>query len=155
MPAAPAPVVPAPPVASASLSQEAPAQPGKPPAAAPAPAAPAASATPLVASLTAEGPEGAVYPLLEDECFVGRDPSNAVVISDRGISTRHARILRTAEGFVVEDLKSRNGTFVNGEPVKERRLLADKDVIRFGVAVLTFHVAKEMEVGENTREKER
>ena len=154
--ATPAPVVPAPPAASVSRSQEPPAQSANPPAAAPAPAVPDEWETPLVASLTEEGPEGAVYPLLEDECFVGRDPSSAVAISDRGISTRHARILRTAEGFVVEDLKSRNGTFVNGEPVKEHRLLVDKDVIRFGMAVLTFHVAREVEVGSKTLfEKER
>ena len=97
-----------------------------------------------------DGPSGAVYPLLEDECGVGRASSNVVTLTDGSISGKHARILRTPEGFVVEDLKSRNGTFVNGEQVKERHPLADKDVVRFGKVLLTFHLANEMKVGEQT-----
>ena len=44
---------------------------------------------------------------------------------------------------MIEDLQSRNGTFVNGEQVKEKRLLADGDLIRLGKVIMTFNVARE------------
>jgi pSer/pThr/pTyr-binding forkhead associated (FHA) protein len=87
---------------------------------------------------------------MSDEVIVGRDAGNGVSIQDGSVSTRHARITRTPEGFVLEDLKSRNGTFVNGEPVKEKRLLVDNDLIRFGRVVLTFNTAREIAPGERT-----
>jgi hypothetical protein len=103
----------------------------------------------LAGSLTAEGE--ATHPLLDDEVVVGRDPSNAINLADVSVSSRHARILRTPEGFVVEDLQSRNGTFVNGERVLAARTLADNDVVRFGRVVLTFNVAAETHAGDVTR----
>jgi pSer/pThr/pTyr-binding forkhead associated (FHA) protein len=51
---------------------------------------------------------------------------------------------------VLEDLQSRNGTFVNGEVVKEKRLLADGDLIRLGKVILTFNLAREGKAGEKT-----
>ena len=75
---------------------------------------------------------------------------SGIVISDGSVSSRHARIVRTPEGFVIEDLQSRNGTFVNGERIVERRALADNDVVRFGRVILTFNVASEMRVGDTT-----
>jgi FHA domain/Domain of unknown function (DUF4388) len=104
----------------------------------------------LVGSLSAEAGSGAMHPLMSDEVIVGRDAGNGVSIQDGSVSTRHARITRTPEGFVLEDLKSRNGTFVNGEPVKEKRLLVDNDLIRFGRVVLTFNTAREIAPGERT-----
>jgi hypothetical protein len=101
-------------------------------------------------SLTNTGESGDVHPLLDDELVIGRDPTSGVVISDGSVSSRHARILRTPEGFVIEDLQSRNGTFVNGERIVERRALADNDVVRFGRVILTFNVASEMRVGDTT-----
>jgi hypothetical protein len=101
-------------------------------------------------SLTNTGDSGDVHPLLDDELVIGRDPMSGVVISDGSVSSRHARILRTPEGFVIEDLQSRNGTFVNGERIVERRALADNDVVRFGRVILTFNVASEMRVGDTT-----
>jgi FHA domain/Domain of unknown function (DUF4388) len=101
-------------------------------------------------SLTNTGEPADVHPLLDDEQVIGRDPTSAIVIADGSVSSRHARILRTPEGFVIEDLQSRNGTFVNGERIVERRALADNDVVRFGRVILTFNVASEMRVGDTT-----
>ena len=103
----------------------------------------------LVGTLSGEA-AGGMHPLLSDEMFVGRDAANAVSIQDGSVSTRHARITRTPEGFALEDLQSRNGTFVNGEQVKGKRILVDNDIIRFGRVVLTFNAAKEVESGERT-----
>ncbi len=85
-----------------------------------------------------------MWPLLEDEYSLGRIESNAIVVNDSTVSSKHARIFRSGDGFYLEDLQSRNGTFVNGDRVTEKRLLADHDVIRFGRVVLTFNIASEM-----------
>lgn len=121
----------------------------------PAPSSPATSTGikrgTLVGSLITQGADESVHPLLDDEYVIGRDRASAIVLSDGSVSSRHARIVRMPEGFVLEDLQSRNGTFVNGERISGPRPLADKDVIRFGRVVLTFNLAAETRVGEKTR----
>jgi pSer/pThr/pTyr-binding forkhead associated (FHA) protein len=105
----------------------------------------------LVGSLTPDGTPDNVYPLLDSAYTLGRAPGNTISIPDGSVSSNHARILRTPEGFVLEDLQSRNGTFVNGEPVAEKRLLADGDLIRLGKIIMTFNVAREGKAGEQTQ----
>ncbi|HEX8153879.1 MAG TPA: FHA domain-containing protein, partial [Thermoanaerobaculia bacterium] len=102
-------------------------------------------------SLTASGTNAAVYPLLDDEQSIGRTDANAICFSDASVSSRHARILRTDEGFVLEDLGSRNGTWVNGEKVTAPRLLVDKDLVRFGKIVVTYNTAIERRKLETTQ----
>lgn len=97
----------------------------------------------LVGSLTPDDRPESVYPLLDAECVIGRAPDCAITIGDGSISSRHARVVRSAEGFRIEDLQSRNGTFVNGEKVDQPRLLADGDVVRLGKVIMTFNVAQE------------
>lgn len=104
----------------------------------------------LSGSLTSTASDALAYALIEDEQTIGRDESNAVAIPDGSVSSKHAKISRGAEGFFIEDLGSRNGTFVNGEKVTERRLLADNDVIRLGKVVFTFNVARELVRGRTT-----
>ncbi len=99
--------------------------------------------TPPIASLTG-GTAGDVWPLFEDEYFIGRTDANAIVINDTTVSSKHARIFRGADGFYLEDLQSRNGTFINGERVTEKRRLADHDVIRFGRMIVTFNIASDV-----------
>lgn len=105
----------------------------------------------LVGSLTPDGAPDRVFPLLDAEQTIGRTPENNIVVADASISSHHARILRTPQGFVVEDLRSRNGTFVNGERVTEKRLLADGDLIRIGRVILIFNVARESKTGDVTQ----
>lgn len=64
---------------------------------------------------------------------VGRDPGVGVTISHDSVSRMHARLDREPDGLYVVDLKSRNGTYVNGADV-ERERLADGDVVAFGLA---------------------
>lgn len=104
----------------------------------------------LVGSLTPDGAPDSVYPLLDAEYSIGRAPSNSIPVQDASVSSNHARILRTNEGFVLEDLQSRNGTFVNGEKVTDKRLLADGDLIRIGKVIMTFNIAREAKQGETT-----
>jgi pSer/pThr/pTyr-binding forkhead associated (FHA) protein len=102
----------------------------------------------LVGVLTPEG--GGPHPIVEDETTIGRDNTNAVAIPDGSVSTKHARILRGADGFEIEDLGSRNGTFVNGEKVGGKRPLKDGDLLRLGKIILTFNLPKEAESGDAT-----
>ncbi len=104
----------------------------------------------LVGSLTPDAAPDNVYPLLDSVYTLGRAPGNSISIADSSVSSFHARIDRTPEGFVLEDLQSRNGTFVNGEPVKEKRLLVDGDLIRLGKIIMTFNLAREGKAGEKT-----
>ena len=63
---------------------------------------------------------------------LGRGSECDVVINDVSISRRHAQILRQANGYFVQDLESRNGTMVNGEPLHEPRLLHIGDIVCVG-----------------------
>ena len=77
---------------------------------------------PSRATLTlVSGPNaGAIYPLLLDENVIGRTRDCAIRIEDPGISRRHARIVRRGpEEYYLEDLGSRNGTFVRGNKVSQ------------------------------------
>jgi hypothetical protein len=105
----------------------------------------------LVGSLTPDDAPESVYPLLDADCVIGRAPDCAINIADGSVSSRHARIVREPQGFVLEDLQSRNGTFVNGEKVDQPRLLADGDVVRLGKVVLTFNVAQEAVAAPKTQ----
>jgi len=67
----------------------------------------------------------------------GRSPSTDVQLRDRTVSRRHFQVRWEDQGYVLEDLGSNNGTFVNGRPVRTARL-ADGDVIRAGFVELEF-----------------
>ena len=63
-----------------------------------------------------------VIPLTEPEYLLGRHRDNNIQLTDLGVSGFHARIYRGPEGYVIEDLKSRNGTWVNGARVYQATL---------------------------------
>lgn len=80
--------------------------------------------------------------------ILGRGPSSAFVLGDRAVSREHA-VIRPEEGFgfVVEDLDSRTGTFVNG--VRTRKaVLQDGDSLRLGATILRVRVAADSLQGE-------
>jgi len=79
------------------------------------------------------------FPLTKDTATLGRHRNNDIVISDAKVSSFHARIDRTVEGHTLVDLKSRNGSHVNGKRV-ENQLLGNGDEIRVGTARLTYRV---------------
>lgn len=76
---------------------------------------------------------------LKDSMTLGRTPGNDLVFSDAGCSGRHATIRRDRSGWVIEDLGSTNGTWVNGEWIKEPCPLHEGDVIQLGAQVLRVH----------------
>ena len=68
---------------------------------------------------------------------IGRLPDNMMVIDNPAVSGRHARVYKEGNQYVLEDLKSTNGTFVNDKPVARHTLL-DGDVILVGKHTLVF-----------------
>jgi len=70
------------------------------------------------------------FQLSKDDIVIGRDDDCDIVIPDRQVSRRHVRIYREDDAYFVEDLESRNGTWVNGQQLKGSRRLYDNDVIQ-------------------------
>ena len=81
--------------------------------------------------------KGKLFPLAGGGLSIGRDPSNAISLLDSLVSRHHCVIHKDADGFRLQDLESRNNTFVGGVPVRERILLHG-DQIRIGNSVLIF-----------------
>ena len=82
---------------------------------------------------------GVVIDLTKEVSMMGRDVTNDVVVGDAEVSRQHARITRTPAGYVLEDLGSTNGTFVNGDRLAAPRVLNAGDLIGVGENVtLTF-----------------
>ncbi|MEK6768442.1 MAG: trypsin-like peptidase domain-containing protein [Gemmatimonadota bacterium] len=81
---------------------------------------------------------------------IGRHPLSDVRFDaekDLDASTRHAAIVKTGDSYLLRDLGSRNGTFVNGEKIEGDRTLADGDKLRFGGhgPEVEFNVQREQE----------
>jgi diguanylate cyclase (GGDEF)-like protein len=105
-----------------------------------------ASAEAIVVVLQPPGANpGRRFALNKSEHVVGRRAETEIPIDVDSVSRRHARFTKSAEGWVVEDLGSTNGTFVNDDKI-ERRLLGDGDIVRFGEAVVKFLSGSNIEV---------
>ncbi|MBI4859163.1 MAG: FHA domain-containing protein [Candidatus Riflebacteria bacterium] len=83
-------------------------------------------------------PDTCEHYLLEDSLTIGRDPANLLQLRDPQVGRRHARILRSGDRFLLQDLGGRNGTFVNGERIDRERPLADMDQVQIGGVTITF-----------------
>ena len=81
--------------------------------------------------------KGSSFPLSGLEVSIGREPTNLMPILDASVSRRHCLIRREADGFKIQDLKSRNSTFVNGVPVTEK-ILVSGDEIKIGNSLFVF-----------------
>jgi hypothetical protein len=88
--------------------------------------------------LVKDGKESS-FPLTKDSYTIGRHKNNDIVISNPKVSSFHARIDRSTNGFMLVDLKSRNGSWVNGKKI-ENELLETGDEVRLGPAKLTYKV---------------
>jgi len=77
------------------------------------------------------------YPLLKDSVSIGRQHDNTVVIDNLAVSGYHARIDMAGSAYILTDLQSTNGTFVNDEKIVSQKL-AHGDNIAIGKHVLLF-----------------
>ncbi len=111
-----------------------------------------ASAQELRESVPAAGDRKLVYRLIWanreialsfGENLLGRDDNAIIWIDDALVSRRHARIVIDETGAVLEDLGSRNGTYLRGKRIEAPTKLADEDQVTIGPASVIFRVFKE------------
>jgi diguanylate cyclase (GGDEF)-like protein len=88
---------------------------------------------------------GQMFPIRETETVIGRAADASVRLNDDGVSRRHAKIVYKQDEVTVEDMKSANGTLLNGQLV-ERAVLRDGDKIQVGsTTILKFTYADRLE----------
>ena len=81
--------------------------------------------------------KGAILTLDSTELSIGRDKANVLVIDEPAVSRQHCLVRAREDGYRIRDLASRNGTYVNGMPVKERTL-HNGDQIQVGYCAMLF-----------------
>lgn len=85
---------------------------------------------------------GKTYDLSKSEITLGRDTTNDVAINDAEVSRKHARITLQGGSFILEDLGSTNGTFVDGRRLMGPHSLSSGDLVLLGENVsLRFEAA--------------
>ncbi len=76
-----------------------------------------------------------VYPLEDDQVAIGRELSNDIILPEPKVSRYHIRLERVSRGFILHDLKTSNGTFINRHRVNLPTLLQPGDYIAIADAV--------------------
>jgi len=84
---------------------------------------------------------GMSFPLAGNQVVIGREEGLDIVLQDPEASRRHVRISWHGGSFVVEDMGSTNGTFVNGVQITAPQILNPGDSIGIGQTVLVFQMA--------------
>jgi len=90
---------------------------------------------------------GVTFPLEGDQLIIGRDASNNVAINDAEISRKHSRLSFQGGKYVLEDLGSTNGTFVNGQRLAGPVVLKPGDVVSLGEQIVLMYDAINMDPG--------
>ncbi|MBI3241927.1 MAG: FHA domain-containing protein [Chloroflexi bacterium] len=92
------------------------------------------------------GPQtGQRWPLNKEELIIGRGAECDILINDKTVSRRHARVKREANRWMLYD-ESKNGTHVNGQPISGSHLLKDGDIVAIATAVKLVYVGSEATV---------
>ncbi|NWF64129.1 MAG: FHA domain-containing protein [Chloroflexi bacterium] len=84
---------------------------------------------------------GVTFPLEGEQLTIGRDSTNGVAINDAEVSRKHARLMFQGGKFVLEDLGSTNGTFVNGQRLAGPVVLKPGDVVSLGEQIVLMYDA--------------
>lgn len=90
---------------------------------------------------------GATFSLEGDQLIIGRDSSSAVAINDAEVSRKHARLNFQGGKYVIEDLGSTNGTFVNGQRLASPAVLKSGDVVSLGEQIVLMFEALSADPG--------
>lgn len=103
----------------------------------------------MAALIILEGPQpGLRYALNAERVRIGRGPDSEISLASSRVSRNHAQIHRVGDEYFVEDLGSRNGTFINGLPIRGRIPLGPGD--RLGVGEFTFGLEEETAVAQES-----
>lgn len=90
---------------------------------------------------------GVTFPLEGEQLTIGRDSTNGVAINDSEVSRKHARLMFQGGKYVLEDLGSTNGTFVNGQRLAGPVVLKAGDVVSLGEQIVLMYDAIAADVG--------
>lgn len=82
---------------------------------------------------------GQILELTGGRMVIGRHPNCEIVLDNAAVSRHHAQILESHGNYYLEDLRSRNRTYLNGAPVEGRAELRDSDEVRVCDVLLSFH----------------
>jgi len=85
--------------------------------------------------------KGQVYPLEGEEIIIGRGDENEIVLNIAEVSRTHAILTKAEEGFMIKDLGSTNGTFVDKKKVGGKYLLKPGDTVMLGDAIYMTYQA--------------
>jgi DNA-binding response OmpR family regulator len=89
---------------------------------------------------------GQRWALTKDRLVIGREGECDILIADRQVSRAHAILHRVEGGFELEDLGSKNGTHVNGAPLKGRTRLQDGDMIQVALVARLVYIGSDATV---------
>jgi hypothetical protein len=84
---------------------------------------------------------GKVFPVEGNELTIGRDTSNPISINDAEVSRKHAKMELRGSSYVIQDLGSTNGTFVNGSRISGMQVLNPNDIVSFGENIALMYEA--------------
>lgn len=87
------------------------------------------------------GADGSCHPVLAMTTRIGRSPANDIVLGDPKVSRYHAAVIDTGSSFVIADLQSANGVYLQGRRIHAGATLANGDVVRIGDHRFAFEVA--------------
>ena len=88
------------------------------------------------------GPDvGKVYLLREQDITIGRDSNNTITINDAEVSRKHASMELRGTAYVIQDLGSTNGTFVDGKRLSSVQVLNPGDSVSFGEGIVLVYEA--------------
>jgi pSer/pThr/pTyr-binding forkhead associated (FHA) protein len=85
-----------------------------------------------VLSISAGAQAGQQASLSAGVVMIGRGADCQLILDDDYVSTRHARVVATADGYYIEDLGSTNGTYVNGQRITAPTTITMADGVRIG-----------------------
>lgn len=94
-----------------------------------------------------------VVPLIRDEITIGRKEGNTIRLTERNVSRRHARLVKSGSQVLIEDAESYNGIRVNGERIEGRHLIAEGDRIQIGDYQLALKLDKGAGASEPREER--
>lgn len=99
-----------------------------------------------------QGPvPGKVIELVKDIIVMGRDVNNDIVVNDAEVSRTHTRLTAQSDSYIVEDLASTNGTFLNGQRLTGPKLMRHGDMLGLGeTVVMEFGAIKDTRDPDST-----